>query len=239
MRLCCDCHIHTISSGHAYSTIGECAAAAAARGLELIAITDHAPAMPGGPHPFYFHNTKVLPSAMSGVRLLKGIELNILDAEGSVDFDLAEAPHMELVIASIHVPCFPKLLAAEITRAFLKTMSRPEVQVIGHPDDGRFPYDADEVARAAADTGTLLELNNSSLRPTSFRQGARENYLELLGACVRHGARIIVDSDAHWHGDVGAFEHALPLLEAAGFPEAQVANVSAERLLTWLKPRRT
>jgi putative hydrolase len=238
MRLTCDCHIHTIPSGHAYSTVAECAAAAAEKGLELIAVTDHAPAMPGGPHPYYFHNTKVLPPVLSGVRLLKGIELNITDADGSVDFDVAEAPHLELVIASIHVPCFPKP-AADNTGAFIKAMARPEVQVIGHPDDGRFPYDAGELARAAADTGTLLEVNNSSLRPTSFRQGARENYLALLEACVRHGARILVNSDAHWHGDIGAFDQALLLIETAGFPEALVANVSAARLLSWLKPCRT
>lgn len=42
-----DAHCHTISSGHAYSTVTECAKAASEKGLKLIAITDHAPKMPG------------------------------------------------------------------------------------------------------------------------------------------------------------------------------------------------
>ena len=237
MRLTCDCHIHPLASGHAYSTVLECATAAAGRGLELIAITDHAPGMPGGPHPYYFHNLKVLPPVLQGIRLLKGVELNIRDLDGGVDLSVADLPHIELVIASMHEPLFPKAPVKENTRALVRAMARPEVQIIGHPDDGRFPLDPLEVARVAADTGTLLEVNNSSLRPTSFRQGARDNYLALLDACARFGARVIVDSDAHWHDDVGVFDQALPLLAEAGFPVDLVANVSAERLLSWLKPR--
>ena len=36
-----DCHVHTILSGHAYSTIEECAVYAAEQQLECIAVTDH------------------------------------------------------------------------------------------------------------------------------------------------------------------------------------------------------
>jgi putative hydrolase len=235
MKLTCDCHIHTLSSGHAYSTILECVDAAIAQKLELIAITDHAPEMPGGPHLYYFHNIKVLPTYIKGLRVLKGVELNLNNLEGGCDLDLKEFPHIELVIASMHEPTFPKAPQAENTRAMVRAMSNKSIQVIGHPDDSRFPLDLVEIARVAADTGVLLEVNNSSLRPTAYRQGARDNYLILLEACQRFGTRIIVDSDAHWHGDVGAFDMALPLLAECGFPAELVANVSANRLLSWLK----
>lgn len=36
-----DCHVHTILSGHAYSTVEECAIYAAKQELEGIVITDH------------------------------------------------------------------------------------------------------------------------------------------------------------------------------------------------------
>ena len=42
-----DLHTHTVASGHAYCTIHEMAAAAAGKGLEILGITEHAPAMPG------------------------------------------------------------------------------------------------------------------------------------------------------------------------------------------------
>ena len=42
-----DTHTHTLASGHAYSTIRENAQAASRKGLELLAITDHAPKLWG------------------------------------------------------------------------------------------------------------------------------------------------------------------------------------------------
>jgi predicted metal-dependent phosphoesterase TrpH len=44
MRLLADLHLHTIASD-GYCTVTELAVAARARGLELIAITDHGPAV--------------------------------------------------------------------------------------------------------------------------------------------------------------------------------------------------
>ena len=235
MHLVCDCHIHTLSSGHAYSTIGECAKAAAEKGIELIAMTDHAPAMPGGTHVFHFDNLRVLPEFLNGVRLLKGAEVNILDFDGLLDLNDRTLGGLDLIIASLHVPCFQAGSPAENTRAAIGAMQSSFVDILGHPDDSRIPLDYDELARAAAATGTLLELNNSSLSPLSFRQNAQENCVRLIEAALRHGARLIVNSDAHFHADVGNFTNVLPLLGGQAVPEAVVANVSAERLQAWLK----
>ena len=46
MKIVLDTHAHTLASGHAYNTIREMAKAAADKGLEAIALTDHAPDMP-------------------------------------------------------------------------------------------------------------------------------------------------------------------------------------------------
>ena len=47
MKIIADTHAHTLASGHAYSTIKEMAAAAKAKGLKALALTEHAPEMPG------------------------------------------------------------------------------------------------------------------------------------------------------------------------------------------------
>lgn len=235
MQLQCDCHIHTISSGHAYSTVTECARAAFLKGLSLMALTDHGPTMPGGPHIFHFDNMKVLPRYLEGVRLLQGVEANIIDFDGRLDLEDGKLASMDLVIASLHLPCFTVGSKTENTRAAVNAMQSRHVDILGHPDDGRIPLDIDEVVRAAVATGTLLEVNNSSLMPTSFRQNADVNYAVLLEAAVRHGARLILNSDAHFHEDVGNFTKAIPLLDRFGIPESMVANVTAERLLSWLK----
>lgn len=54
MKFIADTHSHTLASGHAYSTIKEMAAAAEAKGLKALAITEHAPKMPGTCGLFYF-----------------------------------------------------------------------------------------------------------------------------------------------------------------------------------------
>jgi len=235
MQLLCDCHIHTISSGHAYSSVTECARAAFIKGLSLIAITDHAPSLPGGPHIFHFHNLRVLPPVLEGVRLLRGVEVNILDGDGLLDLDDHMLSVLDLVIASLHLPCYQAGGRKENTRAVISAMQSRHVDILGHPDDGRVPLDLDEIARAAAATGTMLEINNSSLMPISFREKAEENYALLLESAIRYNARLVVNSDAHFHEDVGNFTKAVPLLVRHGIPESMVANTTPERILSWLK----
>ncbi len=234
MKLGCDCHIHTLASGHAYSTIDECARASADKGLELIAITDHAPTMPGAAHIFYFENLKILPRVMYGVEVLRGIEANILDFGGRLDVYDELLGQLDFVIASMHVPCIKPGTRAENTAAVLGAMENRHVDAIGHPDDSRFEYDFAEIARAAADTRTLIEVNNSSLLPTSFRKGAREAYLALLGECAKAGAQLIVNSDAHYHGLIGGHDAALALLAELGIDESSVINTTKEKLKEFL-----
>ena len=61
MKFVLDAHTHTIASGHAYSTLLENVAYAADMGLELLGVTDHAPAMEGGTKPEFFLNFGTFP----------------------------------------------------------------------------------------------------------------------------------------------------------------------------------
>ena len=121
--------------------------------------------MPGTCHDFYFHNLKVVNRLAYEVPLLLGVELNILDSAGNVDLDLPNLKRMDIAIASLHTPCFYPGTREENTAAVLNAMKNPYVNIIGHPDDGRYPLDYVAVVQAAREYGVLLELNNSSLRP--------------------------------------------------------------------------
>ena len=61
MKFTIDTHTHTLVSGHAYNTIDEMAAFAAEKGVTHLAITDHAPKMPGSTGVFYFSNMGIIP----------------------------------------------------------------------------------------------------------------------------------------------------------------------------------
>ncbi|MDC7219593.1 MAG: phosphatase [Spirochaetales bacterium] len=226
-----DTHTHTISSGHAYSSLQENVAAAKAKGLKLIAMTDHAPAMPGGAHIFHFYNLRIIPEVIDGVRVLKGAEANIIDFEGNIDMDEEVLQNLEMVIASLHPPCLKFGTEEEHTRTLIKTMENPRVNIIGHPGDVRFNFDIKKVVAASKATGTLLELNNSSLKPTSFRPGGDIFIKRIFEECRRVEVPIIIGSDAHYSSAVGDFEYAHRMLEKLDFPKELVLNRSTEGFL--------
>lgn len=232
-----DLHTHTIASGHAYCTIREMAKAAADKGLELLGITEHAPAMPGTCHNFYFHNMKVVPREMYGIHLLMGAELNILDTEGHVDLEEKELKHMDITIASLHIPCMKPGTREENTEAYLNVMKNPYVTIIGHPDDGRYQVDYRALVQGAREYGKILELNNHSLEPSCFRRDARENDLEMLKLCMEYQVPVVMDSDAHFDAAIGEFQMARGLLEEISFPEELVLNHSVEMLKKYVNKR--
>ena len=237
MKLLTDTHTHSIASGHAYSTVDENMRWAAEQGLELVALTDHAPAMKDTTCHAYFANLPVLPKTLHGVRLLRGIELNIIDFDGTVDMDEKTLGRLDLSIASLHVPCITPGSRKENTRAILKAMENPYVDILGHPGDPRYDVDYQEVFRISRETGTLLEVNNASLIPGGFRDGSRENIAFLLKLCMEAGQPVVLGSDAHFYTGIGDFSYAQGLLEEISFPKELVLNADPDRFLAHLKRR--
>lgn len=243
MKVELDCHTHTVSSGHAYSTWQENAHEAAVTGLKLIACTDHAPSMPGGAHPYYFQNLGALPKVYEGVRVLSGAEVNILNNHGDVDLPDPLLRKLEYVVASVHEPCIERETGFDVVTAYRQTMkNHPFVTTIGHPDGTRLPgdppIDYDALTDAAAQYGVLLEINNHSLIAAQHSERVSCNYRRLLRCCMEKELPVILSSDAHFSGYVGQMEEALRLLEAERFPEELVLNTSADRFITYLQKRR-
>lgn len=234
MKYVLDAHTHTIVSGHAYSTIREMATVANKRGLELLCITEHAPALIGSCTLLYFQNLKVIEKDDYDVPILLGVEVNILDELGTIDMEQDLLETMDVVIASFHPPCIRNFTKEELTGALVTIMQNPFIHIIGHPDDGRYPLDYEVIAKVAKETNTLLEVNNSSLLPTSFRSKGRENYIEMLKACMKFKTHIILNSDAHVDTHVGRRDMSMALLEEVGFPDELVVNTSVDKFKKFL-----
>lgn len=222
-------HCHTIASGHAYSTVNEMTLAAARKGLSMVAVTDHAPSLPGSSNLFYFYNLWVLPEKLNGIWLLPGVELNILDKEGKVDLPPSALADLDVVIASLHVPCYEPTTKDEHTSAIINAMKNPHVNVIGHLGDPRFPFDIEAVVQAAIENRVVLEINNASLHPKSFRQGGVETMRQLLLSCKEKEWPVVLGSDAHFMEDVGEFGFVEVLLKDVAMPPHLILNTSMER----------
>ena len=96
--------------------------------------------------------------------------------------------------------------------------------IIAHPGDGTCELLFEPIVDAAYRTGTLLELNSSSLRPIRNKPSAHANYLEILRLCKKHDMPVILGSDAHISFDIANYQYALPLLKEADFPDELIVN---------------
>jgi DNA polymerase (family 10) len=190
-----DLHVHTdLTDGLA--SAADMVAAAAVRGYQYCAITDHAPAMAMQ----RMTRAKALAQRAelrslarhSGIAVLHGSELNIA-ADGSLDWDDEFLSGFDVLVASLHSHFDqpPDVL----TRRLITAMENPYVKIIGHPTTrilGRRPpveFDADAVFAAAARTGTALEINAFPDRLDLDDELARR--------ARRYGVVFAIDTDAH------------------------------------------
>jgi putative hydrolase len=235
-RVKTDLHVHTVASGHAFSTIREICAQASDAGLQMIGMTDHGPALPTGAHIFHFANLVVLPRVLSGVKVLRSAECNILDVEGALDIPERVLDVLDVVHAGIHpMTGYQGGSVEENTRAVVAAITGGAVDVIVHPGNPLFPLDYETVVEAAVANSVLLEINNSSL--TVVRKGSRDNCRIIARIAIAKGARLCVSSDAHDASLVGRFDHALELLDAMGIDEETIANRTADEVLDFLRSR--
>ena len=71
MQIVADLHTHTNVTDHAFSTLTEMVQAAHDRGLKAIAITNHGPTNPDGPHEWHFSNLNLIPRKINGVTVIR------------------------------------------------------------------------------------------------------------------------------------------------------------------------
>jgi len=235
LRFLVDPHCHTVSSGHAYSTIKEIAEIAAEKGLELIAMTDHGPAMLGGPTLFHIGNQRVIPDYINGVRVLKGAEANIMDFNGGLDIPEKYLKRLDIVIASFHEVCVDPGSVEDNTRALTAAMHNPLVDIIAHPGNPYYPIDIDKFVQCACDTGTLIEINNSSF--IGSRKGSAENCIKIAAKAKEKGAVLVASSDCHICYDVGKFNKIEEIFEELDMPEDLIINTDPRKLIDYLNKR--
>lgn len=232
MQALMDLHTHTLASVHAYSTLTENAREAKKNGLEILGVSDHGYGMKHTTFPEYWMNLDVIPAYLEGVRILRGIEMNLYNFDGKLyEDDLIGKT--DYIIASLHGNTFDfgNKKHKDYTQVYLKALERyPEINIIGHPDDGRYPIDYEEFIPACKEHHVAVEVNCSSLNGSGFRLDAEANQRVYLELCKKYQVPIIIDSDAHMSVHVGAFDVAEQLLQELEFPEELIINTSWDKL---------
>jgi DNA polymerase (family 10) len=228
-----DLHAHsTWSDGLA--TIEEMAAAAADRGLEYLAVTDHSKrvAMAGGLHGDellrQWEEIDQLNRRLEGFQILKGIEVDILEG-GGLDLEDDVLEHADWVVASVHYGQTQS--RQQITARVIGALENPHVSAIAHPTgrllNRRRPYelDIDAVLKTARDQGKMMELN------------AHPKRLDLddvaCSAAKNYGVPIVISTDAHNIDGLDAMRFGVLQARRGGLARQDVANTR-----TWPEVRR-
>ncbi|MBD2893869.1 DNA polymerase/3'-5' exonuclease PolX [Actinomadura sp. RB99] len=230
-----DLHSHTdLTDGIA--SLEDMVAAAADRGLEYYAITDHAPnlfmqRMTDEKMLAQRERVRELQKRYPGLVLLHGTELNI-DPDGGVDWDAGFLAGFDICVASVHSHFTQD--EAEMTRRLVRACENPHVHVIGHPTarsiGRRPPVDADwdEVFRAAARTGTAMEIDSF---PDRLDLPA-----DLIRRAKRFGVRFSVDTDAHSLGHHRNIRYGIGTAQRGWLTPDDVINTwPLERLRAFLR----
>ena len=218
----------------------EMAKAAADKGYEYYAVTDH------GPRLTYMRNLSLKEidaqraevaeaNAELGSRLtvLHGIELN-LDGDGTLDYPDEVLTGFDLCVASIHSQF--KLSRADQTRRLLRAIENPNVHVIGHPSGRRLDrregidFDVAEVARAAARHKVALEINAHP-----YRLDLRDEHVRWAR---EHGPRFVISTDAHSAGELENMHFGVATAQRGWVEPDEVINTwPLERLRAFLAKR--
>ncbi|MCY1045539.1 DNA polymerase/3'-5' exonuclease PolX [Corallococcus sp. bb12-1] len=202
---------------HAHSTwsdgrnsLEEMARAAQALGLKYLTITEHSEAA------IYAGGLKVddlkrqweeidrVNAAVPGLRLLKGIEVDILET-GALDYADSVLEQLEVVIASIHVR--HSMDEDQMTRRVLAALDNPHMHILGHPT-GRliqsrepYPLRMEEILERAAERGVAVEVNGKPQR--------LDLKAEYVRRAVSLGVKLVVSCDAHRQEDLKNLSYAV------------------------------
>lgn len=232
-----DLHTHSIASGHALNTVYEIVREAKEKGMSLIGIVEHGPSMEGAPHEGYFWVSDQL-DELYGVRVLLGIEANILNERGEIDLDGDLLAKQRVVIAGLHARTPYKNNNLESnTLALVAAMQNPLVQIVSHPYRTDFPVDIERVFQEACKTQTLLELNNQVFTQQASQEGFLEAYKKLVDLSKRYGHPLIAGSDAHVAKKIGEDSGIAAAYGQIGLTEDMLLNNHPEELTKWKKKR--
>jgi DNA polymerase (family 10) len=225
-----DLHTHTHWSADGKSTLEEMVAAAAARGYEYYAITDHSHYLRDGRLARQLEEIEALRERHPGLRILAGVEANIR-ANGEVDVPEEELARLDWVVASVH-----QAPESRPTERVLEALDNPYVDCIGHLTGRRIrtrgprEVDVERVIGKALEVGAFLEVNGQPDRLDLRDVHAR--------AAKEAGLKLVLDSDAHEVRAQAYVELAVAQARRGWLTKADVLNTRTWKQIEKLRRKR-
>jgi DNA polymerase (family 10) len=217
-------HCHTVYSDGS-NTVEEMAEAAKALGLKYFGFGDHSQSLTvaNGLSPDRVRKQQAEIDAVSkrvkGIKLFKGIECDIL-ADGRMDFDDDVLATFDYVVASVHSHF--KQPREEMTARIIRAIRNPYVTMLGHAT-GRlllrregYPVDLEAVLKAAAETGTMIEIN-------AHPQRLDLDWIHCKRA-KQLGVKLVINPDAHSTEDIALYRYGVDVARRGWLEKGDVFN---------------
>jgi len=230
-----DFQFHTTwSDGH--HSLLTMARAAQSLGLEYALVTDHSHGLgiAGGLNVDRLREQQaeiaVINEQLDGhFHLLSGIEVEVR-GDGTLDLPDEILAELDLVVAAVHGGL--RQSRERVTARMLKAIDNPHVDIIAHPTGrliGERPggdFDMEAIFRAAAETGTALEINAHPARLDLNDVHARR--------AVEWGVNLVISSDAHDVTGFALLRFGVATARRGWITTAHVLNSRPlESLLSW------
>lgn len=236
MKILGDYHTHTTYT-HGTSTIEENVRQAELLGLKEIAITEHS--YKGYNHIKHGDLDKIRTDIENikdkyNVKILIGIEANLMSRNGDIDISDEELEGLDLVVLGYHKASkysfieylkfgLPNMLRRKPTKkqievntnAYLQAIEKHRVSILAHLGYAGCRVDCVRLAKECVKKGIYIELN-----------GKRINFSKQdIDGMLATGVKFIINSDAHSVKAVGKNHRAFNLIEKYKIPLDQIANI--------------
>lgn len=199
-----DLHIHSIASGHAFSTVQEIIDYSILKGMTHIGIVEHGSSMQGSCHEGYFSMLPEIASKMKNyiknINIYFGVEANIINNKGDLDSKIKG--QNTFVCAGLHeLTPYVTNNKTENTQAIINAIKKNKIDILVHPLRSQFDIDLLEVASFAIENNVILELNNRVFQNISFQY--LNEYKKLVKLIKQKHHYLIIGSDSHISYDIG------------------------------------
>jgi putative hydrolase len=228
-----DLHVHTLFSLCGVHTVLELLEHAKNIGMKGFAVTDHGLTLGGRLNNPFFERFK---SPYPEVKVVKGIECNLVDDKGNIDTPRIYMDFIDIVLLGIH-PNTPRGLGTDVyTDMLIRAIRKnPCIDIITHPNDPIYPVDYRRLAKEAKIAGVAVEMNNSKIL---YARTDTESAYQLAEACRDEGCGMAVNSDTHAIHELGLDDSVVPILKEIGFPEGLIVNRDETAALEFIESRR-
>jgi putative hydrolase len=234
--------MHSRYSGDSNNDLESIVQRAIEIGLEEIAITDHGPSHNGygiKRIEYWVLRREIdhLNEKYPQIKVLLGLEANILGVDGRIDLDeemrglndwvnagyhfgsnlkMDYKIHLDNILSKFSKKIHERAMKTN-TEAMISAMRNNKINMITHPG-AKGPIDIAAVAKVAAETGTMLEINNSHGHLTT----------DEIVIAMQFPVKFVLNSDAHKIEDIGKVEDSISRVIEAGLDPKRVYNIIVE-----------